>query len=72
MAASSAQYLRALRNVADGHYEAGLDALLALMKSDRAWGDDAARRTLLRVFDVLGAEHPLTVSYRRKLFAMLY
>src|SRR5690554_5919331 len=69
---SEAQYLRALRNVADGHYEAGLDALLALMKSDRAWGDDAARRTLLRVFDVLGAEHPLTVSYRRKLFAMLY
>src|SRR5690554_2520626 len=69
---SEAQYLRALRNVADGHYEAGLDALLALMKSDRAWSDDAARRTLLRVFDVLGAEHPLTVSYRRKLFAMLY
>lgn len=69
---SEAQYLRALRNVADGHYEAGLDTLLALMKSDRAWGDDAARRTLLRVFDALGAEHPLTVSYRRKLFAMLY
>jgi len=69
---SEAQYLRALRNVADGHYEAGLDALLALMKSDRAWGDDAARRTLLRVFDALGADHPLTVAYRRKLFAMLY
>ncbi|QTF93248.1 tetratricopeptide repeat protein [Halomonas sp. BM-2019] len=69
---SEAQYLRALRRVADGDYEAGLDALLALMKADRGYGDDAARKTLLRVFDALGADHPLTVSYRRKLFAMLY
>ena len=69
---SEAQYLRALRRVADGDYETGLDALLALMKADRAYGDDAARKTLLRVFDALGADHPLTVSYRRKLFALLY
>lgn len=69
---SEAQYLRALRRVADGDYEVGLDALLALMKADRAYGDDAARKTLLRVFDALGADHPLTVTYRRKLFALLY
>ncbi|MDR9439162.1 MAG: tetratricopeptide repeat protein [Halomonas sp.] len=69
---SEAQYKRALRQVADGQYEAGLDALLALMKRDRAYGDDAARRTLLQVFDALGADHPLTVAYRRKLFALLY
>lgn len=69
---SEAHYKRALRQVADGHYEAGLDALLALMKRDRTYGDDAARRTLLQVFDALGADHPLTVAYRRKLFALLY
>ncbi|WP_386081896.1 co-chaperone YbbN [Vreelandella sp. F11] len=69
---SEAQYQRALRQVADGHYDEGLEALLALMKQDRAYNDDAARKTLLQVFDALGAEHPLTVAYRRKLFAMLY
>jgi len=69
---SEANYLRALRRVADGDYETGLEALLAVMKSDRAYGDDLARKTLLRVFDALGADHPLTVSYRRKLFALLY
>lgn len=69
---SEAQYQRAMRQVADGQYEAGLEALLALMKRDRAYGEDAARKTLLRVFDALGAEHPLTVAYRRRLFAMLY
>ncbi|GHE22420.1 thioredoxin family protein [Halomonas urumqiensis] len=69
---SEAHFKRALRRVADGDYEAGLEALLGLMKRDRAYGDDAARKTLLRVFDALGADHPLTVTYRRKLFALLY
>lgn len=69
---SEARFKRALRQVADGDYETGLDGLLALMKSDRSYDDDAARKTLLRVFDALGADHPLTVTYRRKLFALLY
>ena len=69
---SEAQYQRALRQVADGQYDAGLEALLALMKQDRAYNDDAARKTLLQVFDALGADPPLTVTYRRKLFALLY
>ncbi|UYO75681.1 tetratricopeptide repeat protein [Halomonas qinghailakensis] len=69
---SEARYQRALRQVADSHYEAGLEGLLGLMKDDRAYNDDAARKTLLQVFDALGADHPLTVTYRRKLFALLY
>lgn len=69
---SEATYLRAMRQLADGEYEPGLEALLALMKRDRTYDEDAARKTLLRVFDALGAEHPLTVAYRRRLFAMLY
>ncbi len=69
---SEAQFKRALRQVADGDYETGLEGLLALMRTDRAYGEDAARLTLLRVFDALGADHPLTVTYRRKLFTLLY
>ncbi|MBY5930105.1 co-chaperone YbbN [Halomonas sp. DP8Y7-3] len=69
---SEAHYQRALRQVADGDYENGLEGLLTVMKRDRGYGDDLARKTLLRVFDALGADHPLTVSYRRKLFALLY
>lgn len=69
---SEARYQRALRHVADGQYETGLEGLLGLMKDDRAYNDDAARKTLLQVFDALGADHPLTVTYRRKLFALLY
>lgn len=69
---SEARFQRALRHIADGSYEAGLEGLLRLMQSDRSYNDDAARKTLLQVFDALGAEHPLTVTYRRKLFAQMY
>ncbi|MWJ27426.1 tetratricopeptide repeat protein [Halomonas sp. ZH2S] len=69
---SEAQFQRALRQVADGDYEAGLESLLTLMKQDRGYNDDAARKMLLQVFDALGADHPLTVTYRRKLFTMMY
>jgi putative thioredoxin len=69
---SEANYQRALRQVADGDYEAGLEGMLEVMRKDRSYGDDAARKTLLRVFDALGADHPLTVTYRRRLFTLLY
>ncbi|WP_457807476.1 tetratricopeptide repeat protein [Kushneria sp. EE4] len=69
---SDAQFQRALRAVADGDYERGLEGLLELMKRDRAYGEDAARKTLLRVFDALGGDHPLTVTYRRRMFTLLY
>lgn len=69
---SEARYQRALRAVADGRYDEGLEGLLDVMKRDRAFGEDAARKTLLRAFDVLGGDHPLTVTYRRKLFTLLY
>ncbi|QEA38867.1 co-chaperone YbbN [Pistricoccus aurantiacus] len=69
---SEARYKLALRKVADGDYEAGLEALLDLLKTDRSYGDDLSRKTLLRVFDALGADHPLTVTYRRRMFTLLY
>ncbi|MCE8032917.1 tetratricopeptide repeat protein [Billgrantia tianxiuensis] len=69
---SEARYKRALRQVADGDYESGLEGLLEVMRRDRGYGDDVARKTLLRVFDALGADHPLTVTYRRRLFTLLY
>lgn len=69
---SEAQFKRALRAIAEGQYEGGLEALIQLMKSDRHYDDDAPRKTLLRVFEALGNDDPLTIAYRRKMFALLY
>ena len=57
--------------VAAGQYEAGMDQLLEIIRRDRGFEDDIGRKTLLAVFDLLGAD-PLVSQYRRKLASALY
>jgi len=52
-------------------YETGLEQLLEIMKRDRGYKDDIGRKTLLKVFDMLG-DNPLAADYRRKMFNLLY
>jgi putative thioredoxin len=46
--------------------------LVAIIKLDRAWNDDGARKQLLQFFDAWGAVDPATISARRKLSALLF
>jgi len=56
--------------VARGRYPDGLDILLEMVRMDRAWNEEAARKQILAVFNMLGA-HPLVAEYRRKLASAL-
>lgn len=49
-----------------------LDHLLAIVKSDRSWNDDAARRQILQLFDAWGPVDPATLAGRRKLSTALF
>jgi len=69
---SEASYLLAARQAANGDLEGALDRLLALLKRDRAYGDDAARKTMIHIFDLLGGEGPLVSAYRAKMLSALY
>ncbi len=68
---SEARYGLAVHQALAGDYQAALDNLLALMQGDRSYGDDAARKGMLMVFDLLG-DDPLVPSYRAKLSRLLY
>jgi putative thioredoxin len=57
--------------VADGSNEAAMIQLLEIMQKDREFKDDIGRTTLLKIFDMLGAD-PLVDQYRRKMFNFLY
>ena len=46
--------------------------LIEIIKFDRAWNDDGARKQLLQFFDAWGAVDPATISARRKLSALLF
>ena len=56
--------------VASGRPAEGMDELLAMIAIDRAWHDEAARKTMLSVFNLLPG-NPLVAEYRRKLASAL-
>jgi putative thioredoxin len=61
----------ALGKVLDEDYDAAMDLLLQLMRKHRSYGDEAARRTLLKVFELLG-DDPRVGDYRRRMASLLY
>jgi len=67
-----AVYQLAIQQLARQQYDAALDALLKLFIRNRSYNEGLPHKTLLQVFELLGNDHPLVTTYRRKLFAALY
>lgn len=63
--------LAKIRNV-EGDRTAAAEHLLMIMKRDRSFEDDVARRELLSFFEVWGPKDPATIAARRKLSALLF
>ena len=55
-----------------GEREEAISEMLEIVRRDRAWNDDAARRKLITFFDAVGAADPLAVAGRRRLSALLF
>ena len=68
---SEARYQLAAQLVMHNQLEAALDQLMILLQKDRGYGDDAARKAMIRVFDILG-EHPTAAKYRSRMFGLLH
>ncbi len=49
-----------------------IDQLIEIIRRDRAWNDEAARKELLQLFEAMGAADPDTIAGRRKLSAILF
>jgi putative thioredoxin len=67
-----AAYQLAIQQLARQQHEAALDGLLKLFVRNRGYADGLPHKTLLQVFDLLGSDHPLITTYRRKLYQALY
>jgi putative thioredoxin len=52
-------------------FEPALQQLLEIIRTDRKFGDDVGRKTMLDLFELLGSDHELTSQYRRLLAASL-
>jgi putative thioredoxin len=52
--------------------ESAIDELLTLFRRDRNWDEQAARRQLVKFFEVMGPTDPLTLSGRRRLSSLMF
>ena len=50
--------------VIEQHYVEALKLLVNIMDTNPGFADNYAQKTMLRVFNILGAEHPLVAEYR--------
>lgn len=57
---------------ATGDRQEALELLLDLIRADRKWNDEAARKQLLQLFDAWGPKEPLVAEGRRRLSSILF
>jgi putative thioredoxin len=67
-----ARYDLALALDASGNREGALDQLLEIVRRDRKWNEEAARKQLVTLFEAMGFADPRTVEARRKLSSILF
>lgn len=67
-----ARYDLAMALYAGGKRESAVDELLELVRRDRTWNEEAARKQLVKLFEAFGPTDPLTVSARRRLSSILF
>lgn len=69
---SQSRYELAAVAVVRDDYEAAMENLLELIRRDRAFGEDAARKGMLALFEVLKSHKDLVENYRARLFNILH
>jgi putative thioredoxin len=62
----------AIRLIVDDQAEAALEELLLVLKKDKSFEDELARKTMIRIFELLGKGDPTATAYRRKMFTFLH
>jgi putative thioredoxin len=58
--------------LANGDFDNALEQLLEIMKRDRQFNDDAGRKGILKVFEMLGNSGELVSRYRKRMASLLY
>jgi putative thioredoxin len=67
-----ARFDLAVASAARGEKERAVEHLLDLVRRDRNWNEQAARKQLVQLFDAWGPKDPATVDGRRRLSSLLF
>ena len=69
---NEARYLLAMRHTLLGEYEQALELLLDLLARDRGFRDDTPRKSMLKIFSMLGNSGELVSRFRSRMFNLLH
>lgn len=67
-----ARYCLACTQIAARNYPPALENLLEIIRRDRKFRNDGARKAILILFEMLGPKHDLTIRSRRRLLNLLH
>ncbi len=67
-----ARFKLAIALNAKGRRQQAMDELFEIVRKDRAWNEDAARKQLVEFFEAWGAKDPLTQAGRQRLSSPLF
>ena len=67
-----ARFDLAMARLAGGERQGAVNELMEIIRRDREWNDDAARKQLLKMFEAFGHSDPVTVDARRQLSSILF
>ncbi len=62
----------AMAHYAASQKEQAVDELLEIIRRNRSWNEDAARKQLVKFFEAFGMMDPLTMSARKRLSSILF
>ena len=67
-----ARYQLGASYVLNDRFEEALETFMHILQRDRSFRDDAGRKGLLAIFELLNNEGDLVAGYRRKLFTLMH
>lgn len=65
-------YVQAIEALTRQDFDAALERFIEVVRQDRSYDDDGARKACVALFTLLGREHPLTKKHRRTFDTSLY
>lgn len=66
------KYLSAIENIKKQDFDSALTKLIEIIRDERSYDDDGARKTCIAIFKFLGEDNEITLKHRRDFGSSLY
>ncbi len=65
-------YLEAIKHIQTGDFDQALEKFISVIRKNRNYQEDGARKACIAIFSFLGSDHELTRKYRAEMSSALY